>query len=195
MWVTKNRCTLQDYGMSIAKYWVPLNIPSNTLVSKTLQILPFWVFRTYKDGKHNEIVPFQISCVAPSWPNLRRDLIIKCLGDSSFNVRTQVSPHELYIMGDRFGAKFWQRPLQLVCFCFPIKVPGEFVPLSFQKWYSREISKLFLLRFVKNMFGFAIYTDWFPKNQKQPLRFNNNNKIIMLKVFRYSFSEAIPIFF
>ncbi|CAH3188203.1 unnamed protein product [Porites lobata] len=27
----------------------------------------------------------------PSWPNLRRDLIIKCLGDSSFNVRTQPS--------------------------------------------------------------------------------------------------------
>ncbi|XP_073233665.1 uncharacterized protein [Porites lutea] len=33
----------------------------------------------------------QISCVVPSWPNLRRDLIIKCLGDSSFNVRTQPS--------------------------------------------------------------------------------------------------------
>lgn len=34
---------------------------------------------------------FQISCVAHSWPNLRRDLIIKCLGDSGFSVRTLVS--------------------------------------------------------------------------------------------------------
>ncbi|KAJ7374341.1 60S acidic ribosomal protein P1 [Desmophyllum pertusum] len=30
----------------------------------------------------------QISCLAQSWPDLGRDLIIKCLGDGGFNVRT-----------------------------------------------------------------------------------------------------------
>lgn len=33
----------------------------------------------------------QISCLAQSWPDLRRDLIIKCLGDAGFNARTLVS--------------------------------------------------------------------------------------------------------
>ena len=77
--------------MSIAKYWVPLNIPSNILVF----LCKSYLFE-YSEvlSIQNENVPFQISCVAPSWPNLRRDLIIKCLGDSSFNVRTQVSLHK-----------------------------------------------------------------------------------------------------
>ena len=36
-------------------------------------------------------VYYKISCLAQSWPDLHRDLIIKCLGDAGFNTRTLVS--------------------------------------------------------------------------------------------------------
>lgn len=38
---------------------------------------------------------FQISCLSQSWPDLRRDLIIKCFGDCGFNVRALVSIRHL----------------------------------------------------------------------------------------------------
>ena len=40
---------------------------------------------------HFLAVYYKISCLAQSWPNLRRDVIIKCLGDAGFNARTLVS--------------------------------------------------------------------------------------------------------
>lgn len=51
----------------------------------------------WKTGNGGEKVRLdQISCLAQSWPDLHRDLVIKCLGDGGFNVRTLPSSKKYF---------------------------------------------------------------------------------------------------
>ncbi|XP_068731509.1 uncharacterized protein [Montipora capricornis] len=51
----------------------------------------------WKTGNGGEKVRLdQISCLAKSWPDLRRDVVIKCLGDAGFNARALPSSKQYF---------------------------------------------------------------------------------------------------